>query len=750
MCMRYYICLLFTACLIPHFAAAGDCLDGDIDNNCRVDLADLYIFADQWLDDGSCADPNCANVDGVGSVSMSDFLLIAKNWDTYRIPLVINEFMASNDSTVTDPQGEYDDWIEIYNNGPIPVDIGGMYLTDDLLEPDKWRVPIGYPDNTIISPGEYLVIWADKDLAYGPFHSDFKLDAGGEAIGLFESDGSSLIDSIVFGDQATDYSYGRFPNGQSTWFASSDPTPGSENSIAIAPNPVFSHSGGVFTETFLLQLYVDDMQAAIHYTLDGSEPTETSPVYSGPISVNLSTYIRARTYKAGMFPSSVVNAGYIALDSDVSDFNSNLPIVVIDTFGDVIAEDQQSLCYTTVIDTNDFNRATITESVDFSGIAGINLRGQTSTMFPKKQYHLEVWDESYNDKAASILGMPKESDWVLQSPYSDKTLMRNVLAYQWSNDIGQYAPRTRFVEMFLNNDGDSSISYGDDYVGVYVVIEKIKRDDGRVDIAKLDENDNAEPAITGGYIIKLDKLDDAQEETFASVIGDLGYVEPRIDEITPEQKDWIVNYITGDGMFEDALFGPDFADPVNGYAAYIDPNTFIDHHILVELMKNGDGYWASTYMYKDRGGKLKMGPVWDYNMALGNDKLWTSWEPEGWHYDHYWLNTVGGYGYASHFWYDRLFADPDFEARYIARYTQLRQNELATAGLLAKIDEIALLLNESQARNYQKWDSVLGYYIWRNPDGYEDRDTYQKEVDWMKSWLEARVNWMDSQLIPQP
>lgn len=738
------IWLILLTCLLPNTLYARQCLVGDLDNTCQVNLHDLCIFVGQWLNSGNCTDPNCANLDGINNISLADFALLSQNWNNYRIPLVINEFMASNDTSIADPQGDYDDWIEIYNDGPIAVDIAGMYLTDDLSISNHWQVPAGDP-NTIIQPGEYLIIWADDDTEDGPFHSNFKLSAGGEMIGIFESDGLTEIDSIIFAAQTTDYSFGRFPDGNETWLTCNAPTPGTQNSIAMAPNPTFSHPGGVFSDLFSLELSVNRPAATIHYTLDASEPTQGSTIYSDPITISSTMFIRARTFETGLSPGMVTSEGYIALDDDVKDFNSNLPIVIIDTFGNTIGEESQVLCYASIIDINTSTRAAVTDPADFTGIAGINIRGQTSTMFPKKQYHFETWNESFQDKSVSILGFPEESDWVLQSPYSDKTLMRNVLTYQWSNDIGQYAARTRFIEVLLNNDGDDFVSYSDDYVGVYVLIEKIKRDDNRVDIAKLDPEDTIEPAITGGYIIKLDKLDPG-EETFSSTIGLLGYVEPKAGEITQTQKNWIINFITGDGMFEDTLFGPDFADPVNGYSAFIDPNSFIDHHILVELTKNGDGYWSSTYMYKDRGGKLKMGPVWDYNMALGNDRLWTSWQPQGWHFDHFWLNTPGGYGYASHFWYDRLFQDPNFKERYDVRWNQLRQNELATPRLMAKIDEIVTLLDESQTRNYQKWNSVLGYYIWRNPDGYADRDTYQKEVDWMKQWLEDRLNWMDSQL----
>ena len=129
--------------------------------------------------------------------------------------LVINEFMADNGATTADPQGHYDDWIEIYNTGPGSVDLGGMYLTDDLLNPDQWQFPPG----TFIGPGNYLLVWADEDVLDNPngLHANFKLSSEGEEIGLYSTNGMTLVDSVSFGDQSEDVSFGRFPNGDGTW-----------------------------------------------------------------------------------------------------------------------------------------------------------------------------------------------------------------------------------------------------------------------------------------------------------------------------------------------------------------------------------------------------------------------------------------------------------------------------------------------------------------------------------------------------
>jgi hypothetical protein len=143
--------------------------------------------------------------------------------------LYINEFMAQNDSTLADPDGGggYPDWIEIYNAGTSRVDLGGMYLTDDLANPTKWRVP----DGVVIAAGGYLIVWADSDPDQGSTHTSFGLSTEGEEIGLFNTvaNGYAAIDTVTFGPQQSDVSYGRSPDGSGTWRTFSTPTPGQSN-----------------------------------------------------------------------------------------------------------------------------------------------------------------------------------------------------------------------------------------------------------------------------------------------------------------------------------------------------------------------------------------------------------------------------------------------------------------------------------------------------------------------------------------
>lgn len=411
------------------------------------------------------------------------------------------------------------------------------------------------------------------------------------------------------------------------------------------------------------------------------------------------------------------------------EYTSNLPIVIIRTFGEWIHDDPKIPARMKIIYDESGGRNTLDSShINFEGRIGIEVRGKTSQHFPKRQYGFEVQDDNGNDKDVSLLQLPVESDWVLNGPYSDKSLMRNYLAYEFSNRIGRYASRTRFVELFLNE--EKGVSIGEEhYAGVYLLIEKIKRGKKRVDIQSLKPTQEAPSEITGGYILKIDKLD-WYDAYFSTRYGtQLIYVYPKGQEMSSTQRTWIRDYMNA---FESALSGKDFADPDRGYAKYIDIDSFIDHFIINELFKNTDGFRNSTYMYKDRNGKLKMGPVWDFNLSMGNTVFYNGWETENWLI---YTNPVP-------FWWERLLTDENFRRRLVKRWKTLRKNELATSELLDEIQRTAGYLSEAQKRNFQRW-RVLGRRIFGNPRAYGSATTYEQEVLRLKTWLLARMRWMD-------
>ncbi|GBC59198.1 hypothetical protein DENIS_0134 [Desulfonema ishimotonii] len=672
------------------------------------------------------------------------FLFIWGIQESQAGEVMISEFMASNTSTLSDKDGDYSDWIEIHNGSDSELNLEGWYLTDDVNTPDKWQFPA-----VSISPGAFLVVFASGKNVDDPaeLHTGFKLSKGGEYLGLVLPDLTVASEyAPQYPEQETDVSYGYGPDGLPQYFHT--PTPNQPNSQDNAGEIIFSHQGGLYSAPFSLTLTVSPPGAMIRYTTDRSEPTETSPVYSGEIHVDGTVMIKAKAFKTDLPPGSVASQSYLKLESDVRAFSSNLPIVVVDTFGYDIKSTAFPYCpvFSVFISPGDDGRARILNSPDLTSNAGIRIRGHSSatddwevTSWPKKQYRLELWDDEGEDRKAPLLGLPSDSDWVLYAPYSDKTLMRNHLTYAWSNRMGRYAARTRFVEVFLNADG-GNISESD-YVGVYVFMEKIQQGKDRVDITELTPEDENEPEITGGYLFLKDRIEDAAVAFRSSAVGDdvaIHYVAPDADDITAQQKTYAEGYFTA---FETALYGSDFTDPGSGYAAYIDADSFIDHQLLVELTKNLDGLKYSTYMFKDREKKLHAGPVWDYNLSLGNSYYRNGPDDEinskSWSYNPWMWQARHKYS-----WWGRLFEDPDYQQQWNDRWAELRKDLLSNDQIFQDIDETAAMLAEAAGRNFDRWQ-ILGKWVWGNLDGFEERDIYQKEVDAMKAWLETRLIFMD-------
>ncbi len=289
-------------------------LYGDFNRDNKVNWRDLLLFTKQWLDPaGSPAD-----LDITHGVDLRDFATVARNW---RIgegsTLVINEFLARNDLTNKDLQGEYDDWIELYNGGAQPVDVGGMYLTNDLAVPTKWRVPTGKSAVTTLPPGGYLLVWADNGSEAVGLHAGFALDEKGGAVALFDTDGVTLLDHVQFGGQTPDVSFGREPDGAPNWVTLA-PTPGLSNRgafLAVVADTKFSHDRGFYTEPFEVTITTATEGAAIVYTTDGSTPTPLHGMtYAGPIRIATTTLLRAMAFKPAWKPTNVDTHSYIFLD----------------------------------------------------------------------------------------------------------------------------------------------------------------------------------------------------------------------------------------------------------------------------------------------------------------------------------------------------------------------------------------------------------------------------------------------------
>lgn len=421
--------------------------------------------------------------------------------------------------------------------------------------------------------------------------------------------------------------------------------------------------------------------------------------------------------------------------------STNLPIVEI-SYPDstYIPDEPKGMAMMKVIDNGSMYNKLSDTSYNYNGYIGIELRGSSSLNFyPKKSYSIETRDSMGDNNNVELLGLPRENDWVLQAPYGDKTLIRNVLTYKLSGDLGNYSPRTKFVDLVKNKE----------YRGTYVLIEKIKRDNDRIDIAGLRSDELAGDSLTGGYIIKIDKREgeyrgwqsdfgSAQSENYKVFYT---YVYPKGDEIMPEQETYIQNYIRDLNL----MFRSDnFDDPVDGYRKYIDVESFIDYLIINELSKNIDGYRLSTYMYKDRDdndGLLYMGPVWDYNLAYGNAPYCNAYSTEGWSFD--FGNVCPQDQYQLPFWWDRLLQDESFALELQQRWETLRQTSLSLNSIYADIDSLTTLTESSRERNFEVWKGVFTTQIWpNNPQA----SNYDGEVSNLKNWLSERVDWIDNNI----
>ena len=421
---------------------------------------------------------------------------------------------------------------------------------------------------------------------------------------------------------------------------------------------------------------------------------------------------------------------------------SNLPIVLIQTNGQAIVDEPKITATMGIIDNGpgQINRPTDPPN-NYTGKVGIELRGSSSQFaYEKKAYDLELRDDDGEDRDAPLLGMPRESDWALISPLNDKSLLRDVLAYKLAAQSMAWAPRTRFCEVLLNGE----------YMGVYVLLETIKRDRDRVDVARLTETDLAGDSLTGGYILKMDKLDNAPGGDWVSDYPPIegGWQQtwfqmhyPKPADAAPEQRAYIEKHLDA---FEDvmAAWQPN-APGKPAYEDWIDVDSWVNCLLVNELSKNIDAYRLSSYFYKDRDDNnpyLRMGPVWDFNISFGIGDYCEGQPVAGWVKD--FNQYCGGDSWVIHFWWEKICRDSLFQQRVAARWKQLRGTTWTDERLRGCVDSLTGVVSQAQARNFQRWP-VLGQYVW--PNAYIGQ-TWQQEVDYLKSWLIQRAEWMDGNI----
>ena len=411
--------------------------------------------------------------------------------------------------------------------------------------------------------------------------------------------------------------------------------------------------------------------------------------------------------------------------------DSNLPIVVIETDGGANIPDEPKILGTMkIIWHQDGSRNYMSdidnpELLNYNGRIAIEMRGSSSqTMLDKKPYALETRrDDGVSNNNVSILGMPTENDWILNSLAFDQTGMRDVLAYELSNRLGQYASRSMYCEVVINGD----------YKGLYAFMEKIKPDKNRVDIETMDPTCNDYPEVTGGYITKADKTTGGDPVAWTmqdyggggwwgwSTYTDFIHHYPRPADITNAQD----NYIHG--VFTDlaSVANQHNTSTTSGIPSVIDIPSFVDFMMMAEYTSNVDVYSLSTFFHKDRMGKLRAGPIWDYNLAFGYDAFGNRSKYNVWQF-----NNEDNNG--PKFWKD-LF-DTDLFRCYLAK----RWFELTEPGqplnydfVCNRIDEIDALITEAIPRDNQRWNQM---------------QQHAQYVNNMKNWLQQRINWLNQNI----
>jgi hypothetical protein len=408
----------------------------------------------------------------------------------------------------------------------------------------------------------------------------------------------------------------------------------------------------------------------------------------------------------------------------------DLPLIMINTDGQEIPDEPKITARMGIIDNPGGLNHPTDAFTGYNGLIGIELRGSSSLSFDKKNYGFETRNEDGTNNNVSLLDLPPENDWVLHGPYSDKSLMRNSLAYYLGSQMGRWAPRTGFCELYIDND----------YKGVYLLVEKIKRDINRLDIETLNPEEVSGSDLSGGYILSIDRPEEYYwispyqgSNYYGNII--INYIYPDYEIMPNQQKHYIKNFVTS---FENALFSDQFHDPLVGYRAWTDPASFIDYLLINELSRNVDAYRLSAFLYKDKDEKLMMGPIWDFDLAFGNANYYDAFNTQGWM-----MNSVGTFDeFQVPLWWDRLMEDDFFNFELKRRWEELRKGPFHLDNIFGFIDSVSVLLANAQENNFYRFP-VLGSYIWPN---YFVGDTYEEEIDFLKEWITLRVQWMDAEI----
>ena len=647
--------------------------------------------------------------------------------------LVISEFLAENDHGLVDSDGEQHDWLELHNPTNATLSTAGLSLTDDALVPAKWAMPA-----VNIAAGAHLIVFAsekNRAVAGSELHTNFRIGNGGGYLALTGA-GGAVISSFSYGAQFSGISFGATANGAGRYFLI--PTPGALNYDGVTnvrPEPVFDIAGGTFSGTRTVGISTMMTGGTLRYTTNGSRPQFDSPAYSAPLVLTASTHVRAAMIFPGERYGASNTSSHLRLGNDATTFTSPLPVVILHNGGagavpgvsargpngdgsDVVEVTLQPTSLT-ILDEAAGSTA-MTSPVVESSRTGLRQRGSSSFTFARKSYALETWTELNEEPhEQSLLGLSPESDWVLYAPDSasnfDVPLIHNSLIYELARQSGFDAPRFRFVEVFLNTaGGDVTMA---DHKGLYLLVEKPKRANGRVNFNRLNADGTA-----GGWMLSIDRMDalpagsalgslaprhfhsagpdgivqtaDDNPRGFQAIVNGVAagagvlpanddlpnfyhsffnFDSPRGWEITAAQRGPIQSFVRA---FDTALYSANFADPALGYAPFIDVPNWAHHLLLHSFAKNQDAVVLSAFLKRETPtAKMKWATIWDFDRGYNR-------------------NTSNGGSAATlnldwahnRMHYARLMTNPEFVQAYIDKWQDIRRGAFSTVNMHAVVD----------------------------------------------------------------
>ena len=444
------------------------------------------------------------------------------------------------------------------------------------------------------------------------------------------------------------------------------------------------------------------------------------------------------------------NWNYPPDNEDVQLNSTNLPIVWIDVDGEYIDRDEAITARMKIIHNGNgqLNYADTVahpgQIVDYEGYVALRYRGNTSfTASDKKPYSIRPLDKPLEEggvkQKVKILGMGKDNNWAMLAPYNDKSMMRDLLAFEISRPWMEYTPQGRYCELFL--DGT--------YYGVYIFTEVVSKGKYRLNLPDPGETDDD---LTGGYIMEVDRTDEPTHTSKYHPVSSTGvryqdkyinfqYKSPDYEDLTQDQVNYINNRID---QMEQQLWNYRPTGSA-GYQDYLDVDNFVDYQLAQELGHNVDGYRLSGKFFKRRDSedaRFKM-VLWDMNLAYGNSDYYQGWRTDTWIYQNNNLLNSEGDTQLVPFWWYRLNTAPDYIAALKTRWAQYRRSNLRDDRIMATIDSLASVLTShgAELRNSEAWPR-WGQYVWPN---YYVANDFQDEVDWLKQWIGQRIAWMDQQ-----